>query len=223
MAHLQLDRVSKRYPAADGQVCVLEQISFRVEAGEFIAICGPSGCGKSTLLNILGCLDAWDTGRYLLDGIDVAQAGDDERAALRLRHIGFVFQSFNLVPRLSVLRNVELPLIYAGLHASARVRRAAELLAQVGLGDKLQSTPAQLSGGQQQRVAIARALVNDPRLLLLDEPTGNLDSQSGNVIMDIFARLHEHGRTLVVVTHDATVAARAQRILHMRDGALVPA
>ncbi|MDD3676838.1 ABC transporter ATP-binding protein [Thauera propionica] len=220
MAYLSLHNVSKHYSAADGVVRVLEEISLDIQGGEFVAIRGPSGCGKSTLLNILGCLDTWSRGQYLLDGIDIGRADDDQRAAIRLGRIGFVFQSFNLIPRLSVLRNVELPLVYGGITASARRRRATELLERLGLGDKLHATPAQLSGGQQQRVAIARALINEPSLLLLDEPTGNLDSQAGRIVMDIFGRLHAQGRTIVVVTHDAGVAARSQRVLSMRDGVL---
>jgi putative ABC transport system ATP-binding protein len=220
MAYLSLQNVSKHYSAADGVVRVLENISLDIQAGEFVAIRGPSGCGKSTLLNILGCLDTWDRGQYLLDGVDIGRADDDQRAAIRLGRIGFVFQSFNLIPRLSVLRNVELPLVYGGRTASVRRQRATALLERLGLGDKLHATPPQLSGGQQQRVAIARALINEPSLLLLDEPTGNLDSQAGRIVMDIFGRLHAQGRTIVVVTHDAGVAERSQRVLSMRDGVL---
>jgi putative ABC transport system ATP-binding protein len=218
--HLSLTALTKYYSVASGGLAVLDRITLEVTEGDFIAVCGPSGCGKSTLLNILGCLDGWNSGQYRLAGIDVDRIDDDARAALRLRHIGFVFQSFNLVPRLSVLRNVELPMIYAGLSKAERLCRTEALIEQVGLSDKITSTPGQLSGGQQQRVAIARALANDPRLLLLDEPTGNLDSRSGEMIMDIFATLHAQGRTIVVVTHDPGVAARACRTLVMRDGVL---
>jgi len=218
--HLALAALTKYYSVASGELAVLDRITLEVAEGDFIAVCGPSGCGKSTLLNILGCLDGWNSGQYRLAGIDVDRVDDDARAALRLHHIGFVFQSFNLVPRLSVMRNVELPMIYAGLPKAERLCRAEALVEQVGLSDKITSTLGQLSGGQQQRVAIARALANDPRLLLLDEPTGNLDSQSGAMIMDIFATLHAQGRTIVVVTHDPGVAARACRTLFMRDGVL---
>lgn len=218
--YIALTALTKYYLGVAGAHAVLDQITLEIPEGDFIAICGPSGCGKTTLLHVLGCLDGWQDGQYRLGGTDVGQADDNARAALRLHHIGFVFQSFNLVPRLSVMRNVELPMIYAGVPKAMRQRRAEALIEQVGLQDKIASTPAQLSGGQQQRVAIARALANDPRLLLLDEPTGNLDSLSGAMIMDIFSSLHAQGRTLVVVTHDAGVAARAQRSFSMRDGIL---
>jgi putative ABC transport system ATP-binding protein len=203
----------------DLSVRAVDCISFRVEQGESLAIIGPSGCGKSTLLNILGCLDRPTEGTYHLDGKDVAELGDDELARIRNRHIGFVFQSFNLLPRMSAVENVELPLLYGS--ASRSRERAREALARVGLEARERHLPSELSGGQRQRVAIARALVNSPSILLCDEPTGALDSRTGAEIMALFQRLNAEGITVIVVTHDEHVAAHARRVLRFRDGRLV--
>jgi putative ABC transport system ATP-binding protein len=206
-----------------GLVHALRDVTFQVHAGAFLALMGPSGSGKSTLMHLLGCLDTPTTGRYLLNGRDVSRLSRRERADVRNRHIGFVFQSFNLLPRLSTLANVTLPLLYhRGDGAQQNHGQAAiEALRQVGLGDRLDHKPTELSGGQRQRVAIARALVGDPSLILADEPTGNLDSRTGADILDLLATLNESGRTVILVTHDAQVATRARQILHMQDGLMV--
>jgi putative ABC transport system ATP-binding protein len=207
------------YSMSEGvAVRALDGVSLRIERGELVAIMGSSGSGKSTLMNILGCLDAPTEGRYLLDGVDVSQIADDDLAGLRNRKIGFVFQSFNLVPRTSALANVELPLSYAGVRRPERRRRAIAALRAVGLGDRLDHHPSQLSGGQQQRAAVARAIVTEPSLILADEPTGNLDSRSSAGVLDVFTRLHDEGRTVVLITHEPDVAARAQRIVRLADG-----
>jgi putative ABC transport system ATP-binding protein len=199
------------------EVRALRGVDLDIHPGEFVAIMGPSGSGKSTLMNVLGCLDAADAGSYTLAGENIARLSDDRLAAIRNRHIGFVFQTFNLLPRLNAIENVELPLIYGG-DRKARRQRAIDALGQVGLGDRVHHRPSELSGGQQQRVAIARALLNDPAMILADEPTGNLDSRSSAEILAIFQRLNSMGKTVVMVTHEPDVAAHCRRIVRMRDG-----
>ena len=196
----------------------LRGVSLRIKDGEYVAIMGPSGSGKSTLLHIMGLLDTPTRGRVLLDGRDVSKLSEGERAVIRRRKIGFVFQAFNLIPHLTVLENVELPLMLDGVPRGERRKKAEEILKSVGLGDRLHHYPSQLSGGQKQRVAIARALINNPSIILADEPTGNLDSKTGEVILDLFDDLHGQGHTLVVVTHDEEVAERADRVIKIRDG-----
>jgi putative ABC transport system ATP-binding protein len=200
------------------EVRALHRVSLRIEHGELVAVMGHSGSGKTTLMNILGCLDAPTAGRYLLDGVDVRDIDEDDLADLRNRKIGFVFQSFNLVARTTALANVELPLAYAGMSRGARRERAAQALQAVGMEARLHHTPAELSGGQQQRVAVARAIVTNPSLILADEPTGNLDSASGEEVLGIFQTLHAQGRTIVLITHEHDVAARAQRVVRVADG-----
>ncbi len=216
---IQLEEVTKTYRMGRVDVPALRGVSLRVEEGEFIAIMGASGSGKSTLMNIVGCLDLPTSGRYLLDGVDVSQLNDNQLAAIRNRKIGFVFQSFNLIPRSSALHNVETPLIYAGAHD--RRRRARSALEAVGLTDRASHLPTELSGGQQQRVAIARALVTDPTILLADEPTGNLDTDSSQEIMRLLADLNRAGRTIVLITHEAEIAVFARRVVRLKDGLVV--
>jgi putative ABC transport system ATP-binding protein len=220
-AVIEVTGVSKTYAVGDVAVHALRGVSLRIERGDLVAVMGSSGSGKSTLMNVLGCLDAPTAGRYLLDGIDVREFDDDELADVRNRKIGFVFQSFNLVPRTRALANVELPLAYAGVPRAARRRRALAALELVGMGDRVEHLPSELSGGQQQRVAIARAIVTNPPLLLADEPTGNLDSHSTHEVLERFAALNAAGRTLVLITHEPDVAARAKRIVRLADGRVV--
>lgn len=218
---IDVREVTKTYNLGDVKVEALRGVSFTIDPGEYVAIMGPSGSGKSTLMNLLGCLDRPSGGSYRLDGSDVSTLDDDALAAIRLRKLGFIFQGFNLLARTSALKNVALPLFYAGLSARARNARAAERLREVGLGERLDHKPSELSGGQQQRVAIARALVNDPSVLLADEPTGNLDSQTSQEIMSLFHGLNATGRTIIMVTHDEDVAGHAKRVIRVRDGRIV--
>jgi putative ABC transport system ATP-binding protein len=217
-ALIVLEDVHKVYSMGEVEVHALRGASLTIYPGEFVAIMGPSGSGKSTLMSILGCLDRPTRGRYWLDGIDIGTQSPDVLAAIRNQKIGFVFQSFNLLPRTTALENVELPLIYNGVPAAQRTQRAREALAQLGLEGREQHHPSQLSGGQQQRVAIARALVNDSPILLADEPTGNLDEQTSGEIMEIFSRLNHQGKTIVMITHETEVAAYASRTMILRDG-----
>jgi len=210
--------IVKVYQNGSEELKVLDNISFTVQENDFVATLGPSGSGKSTLLNILGCLDLPTSGQYFLDGIDVFKARDKQLAEIRNKKIGFVFQQFNLLPRLTVLQNVILPLLYRGVNEDEAVASAKEKLKQLGLDHRLDHRPSQLSGGEQQRVAIARAIIGNPRLILADEPTGNLDSKSRENVMEIFQELNEQGNTIVVITHDAEVAERAKKIFHIRDG-----
>jgi len=223
MAHLviETDGLSKDYRVGNQTVRAVSDLSIGVNAGEFVSVVGPSGSGKSTCMHLLGCLQTATAGRYLFDGEDVSRLSADRLAVTRNRKVGFVFQSFNLMPRISALRNVELPLIYGGIGGDRRRRLAGEALEAVGLADRMHHRPTQLSGGQMQRVAIARALVNNPRLVLADEPTGALDTQTGVDIMRLFQRLNESGVTVVVVTHEPEVAGYAKRCLQFRDGRLV--
>jgi len=216
---IQLEHIHKTYTMGDVQVHALRGVSLTIRAGEFVAIMGTSGSGKSTTMNILGCLDRPTKGNYILDGQDVSQMSKDERADIRSRKIGFVFQGFNLLSRTSALENVELPMLYAGVSGAQRHERAMRSLAAVGLAGREQNHPNQLSGGQQQRVAVARALVNDPALILADEPTGNLDSRTSVEVMEIFQRLNrERGITLVLVTHESDIAQYAGRVVVFKDG-----
>jgi putative ABC transport system ATP-binding protein len=218
---IRIENLHKSYETSAGLFPALKDVSLDIAASEFVAIMGPSGSGKSTFMNILGCLDAPTAGRYVLDGRNVAELNRDELALLRNRAIGFVFQGFNLLQRMTLLDNVALPLIYSGIEREERQRRAGDLLAKVGLGNYLDAMPNKISGGQQQRVAIARALVNRPRLILADEPTGNLDSHTSEEIMALFETLNREGITIVLVTHEADIAHHAQRQVRFFDGRIV--
>jgi len=210
--------LAREYDMGGEIVRALRGVDIQIRKNEFVAVMGPSGSGKSTLMNLIGCLDTPNAGEYWLNGQKVSDLSDDELARIRNKEIGFVFQTFNLLPRADALHNVELPLIYAGLGAAERKRRAAGALEKVGLGDRMDHRPNELSGGQRQRVAIARALVNEPSILLADEPTGNLDSATGNEIMGLFQELHDTGQTIVLVTHEHDIAAHARRQIHLLDG-----
>ena len=218
---LRLSGLEKEYPTADAPLLVLRGLDLDVRAGEFVGIVGASGSGKTTLLNILGCLDRPSRGHYLLDGRDVSALDDDQLSRVRNISIGFVFQSFNLIPQLTVLENVEVPLFYHHLARRKRRQRCLERLEAVGLGHRITHRPPQLSGGECQRVAVARALVTDPTLLLADEPTGNLDSRNGEEVLELFFELHRQGRTIVMVTHNPEIAAQLPRVVEMRDGRIV--
>ena len=218
---LSLTGVTKVYDAGELAVTALAGIDLAIEKGQMVAVMGPSGSGKSTLMHILGCLDAPTEGRYILDGQDVSKLSRFALAGVRNREIGFVFQTFNLLPKASLLRNIELPLLYAGLGGSDRRQRATQVLDRVGLGDRARHKPSELSGGQRQRAAIARALVNDPSIILADEPTGNLDSKTGLEILRIFHDLHQRGETIVIVTHDPRIAEQCERVVEIVDGRVI--
>ncbi|WP_373000524.1 ABC transporter ATP-binding protein [Lutispora sp.] len=218
---IQIENLTKIYDTGSIQVEALKSVSLNVDKNEYVAIMGASGSGKSTLMNIIGCLDRMTSGKYILDGEDVSTLNDTQLAEIRNKKIGFVFQAFNLLPRLTALGNVELPMIYAGIPGSQRYKRAKEALEKVGLGDRIHHRPNELSGGQKQRVAIARALVNNPAILLADEPTGNLDTKSSIEIMDIFESLNEEGVTIVMVTHEADIATHTKRNVVFRDGEII--
>jgi putative ABC transport system ATP-binding protein len=215
---IKLERITKVYQMGAEQVHALQGIDVHIQRNEYVAIMGPSGSGKSTLMNIIGCLDTPTSGIYELNGVNVSEMNDNQLAKIRNKEIGFVFQTFNLLARSDVLHNVELPLIYGGVPSAERKKLAREAIERVGLGDRMHHKPNELSGGQRQRVAIARALVTKPSILLADEPTGNLDSKTGEEIMGLFDILHKEGNTIILVTHEADIAAHAHRIVHIRDG-----
>jgi len=217
---LNMQNICKSYFMGDKELEVLHNVNLLIDTGEFLSILGPSGSGKSTIMNIIGCLDVPSSGRYLLSGNDIDDLNEVELARVRNKEIGFVFQSFQLLPRMSALQNVELPLIYRGLSSAERKKRAMHMLGRVGLADKMRNLPNQLSGGQQQRVAIARALVTEPTILLADEPTGALDQKTGAQVMALFEELHNDGSTIIMITHDTNIADHAKRVVHILDGYL---
>ena len=217
---IELANINKSHQLGEVIVPVLKNVSVSIRQGEFVAIMGPSGSGKSTLLNIIGCLDNPDNGIYQLYGQRVDLLSEDELANLRLQKLGFVFQAFNLIPRLNALRNVELPMLYANIPPPVRHQRALAVLRRMGLENRMNHTPIHMSGGQQQRVAIARALVNDPDIIIADEPTGSLDTKTSHEIMDLFQKLHAEGKTIIYVTHEQDIAVYAQRIIHVKDGVI---
>lgn len=219
-ALIQCEGLQKTYRMGDAEVAAVRGVDLEIAVGSYVAIMGPSGSGKSTLMNLIGCLDTPTAGRYRLRGREVAQLDDDELATIRNEEIGFVFQGFHLLPRATAQQNVELPLVYASVSPAERRRRAADVLERVGLSDRADHRPNQLSGGQRQRVAIARALINEPSLLLADEPTGNLDSRTGAEILDLLDDLHRRGHTIILVTHEAEVAARTHRVVRLHDGSI---
>ena len=222
MEHLiELKDVYKIYQMGDETVHALDGVSLTIDQGEFVAIVGSSGSGKSTAMNIIGCLDVPNTGTFLLGGIDVSTLDDDQQAEIRNKMLGFIFQQYNLIPKLSVLENVELPLLYAGLDAAERRERAMSSLSRVGLRDKCKNLPSQLSGGQQQRVSIARALAGNPSVILADEPTGALDSRTGREVLSVLQKLNREGDTVVLITHDNSIAVRAKRIVRLQDGRII--
>ena len=221
MQLIELTGVSKRYKVGEQEILALDNIDLSIDRGEYAAIIGPSGSGKSTLMHLLGCLDTPTAGRMIFDGVDVSRASGNKLSEMRNQKIGFVFQSFNLLPKLTVLQNVELPMIYAGVSARERHDRAAAAIERVQLSNRAKNTPLQLSGGQMQRVAIARALVNNPRIVFADEPTGNLDSKTGANILALFRELSEQGSTIVLVTHDDKIAAQTPRRIEIKDGKIV--
>ena len=218
---ITVDNINKTYKNGSLELQVLKNISFKVDKGEFLAIMGSSGSGKSTMMNILGCLDNQYEGRYILDGIDISKSSENELSEIRNKKIGFIFQSFNLLPRLTALENVELPLVYSSIPKEERHKRANELLEMVGLKDRTHHRPNELSGGQRQRVAIARALVNNPSIILADEPTGNLDSKSEEEIIEILQKLNKMGKTIVIVTHEPNIGEIAQRKIVFKDGEII--
>ncbi|NLO98815.1 MAG: ABC transporter ATP-binding protein [Clostridiaceae bacterium] len=218
---IKIENVKKVYTTGDIQLTALKGISLDIKPGEFVSIMGPSGCGKSTLMNVLGCLDKMTSGRYILNGKDISGLVDNELAEIRCREIGFVFQSFNLLPRMTILENVELPMVYAGLSKKERRERALAALNKVDLGDRIKHRPNEISGGQKQRVAIARAIVNNPSIILADEPTGNLDTKVTKEIMRIIQQLNNDGTTVVLVTHEADVAQYSKRLIRMLDGEII--
>jgi len=218
MAVIELENIRKTYITGKVAVHALRTITLNIEANEYVALMGPSGSGKSTLMNVLGCLDTPTSGLYRLAGKDVSELSEREQAIIRNQEIGFVFQSFNLMPRLTAIENVSLPLIYAGVGKRKRVERAKELLEAVGLGDRMDHKPNEMSGGQIQRVAVARSMANNPSIILADEPTGNLDTKTSDEIMELFAKIHSEGNTVILVTHEDDIAAKAKRIIRLRDG-----